>query len=704
LNLKVAIPIQDDDPKIMQIIVNGNCIKTKKFPEPPKLRISSSATTSLAGRPNKLVELKSNIISNRCLAAQRDSNPDYEAEDFEKKEEMCLEADPWNSKSISYMLDIWQHAEGINLESIISIIKDKVHFTDVIPEDESDKLMMKCMSVPKKTMLRPGSFIELQGVEELDLFGFDKHLYAGRSRDDIMKSAETHTFHGKRKEKRNDNIRPHANKMTMEKNMLLREQEKKKNVAGRIISACENDNGKSAEMEPCSINRRINAVYDTNDLPIIKEKREEAVLKEVSDVLSSDTFSLLKRLSRETEQQTETSHQHFFQNDAERVRTAIVNEQELNVPILDLFRSETLAGIEIKRNKVEKPSVFKKMNLPGTMNKIIDYLLEEKDGDRLDLKKLNNSVPHQGFKLKLPEENATTQKEDAEFRPPSLVCIYPDTGLQDDLDLDSIAPKNAREATMFVIDTLKLLFGKDLIVSPSYKSAPTNSLLFRPIKLESHESNQSEKDETHKTRRQMFSLRRFVTLIKVNLRELPQYDFIEDSGSDWIKFIESDTSRITNCPNVGDVERENLYNVFCRYYTKLIISRALHQQVVRELRYEACKLLIESETYNKLGRWNTLQFKITLPEVLEKGSDDQMDVIAQYFANIGQVDARIIAQFRAGLGNIETAKREASLKFYSNLGTGYADMVIPMLIGLGGDMNYKVRYDAALILSQWILR
>lgn len=139
----------------------------------------------------------------------------------------------------------------------------------------------------------------------------------------------------------------------------------------------------------------------------------------------------------------------------------------------------------------------------------------------------------------------------------------------------------------------------------------------------------------------------------------------------------------------------------CRF---ILIYRALHQQVIDELRYEACKLLIETEAYQQLGRWDQLQFRTTLPEVLSKGSEDQMDIVAEYFAKRGNIDERIINQFRNGLGHLETERRNKSIEFYCSLNIEHADIVVPLMLNMGKEMNYKVRYDVVVILSSWIPR
>jgi hypothetical protein len=189
-----------------------------------------------------------------------------------------------------------------------------------------------------------------------------------------------------------------------------------------------------------------------------------------------------------------------------------------------------------------------------------------------------------------------------------------------------------------------------------------------------------------------------VSLIKTNIRALQQnvaHGRHEVSLSDWSKFLESNTARLTKCPGLEDTERERLFEALCR---------ALHQNVSCDLRYEACKLIIESDTYQLLGRWDALQFKDIIAEVLDKGSEEQMDVVSQYFARIGQIDARIIDQFKDGLGNLDDQKRNTSLTFYCLLGSEYVELLIPTFLKLGDHMNWKVKFDVIIVLSYWIPR
>lgn len=536
------------------------------------------------------------------------------------------EQDLWDTKSITYMLDIWQQAEGINMEPIITKIREKpsqiISQLDKIAEEqdkedsvgrsESDTSEIRQRQSIKNTTLsevskkvknamrvfRRSNSLIYSSIEDL-CSEFDPRLYAGgdmdNNEDNLTLSIHERTHAQIKKQVppiESDNINherllrtcittPHKVKETAKENIERREKERKLIAARKIIDCCVEKNQNSSDLDEIESDSNNHIVQIAQRIVKLDQNHDEQIKSADLNALSSDTFTYLKKLSREiNDNDPDTRNRLLHQGESDRVRTTILGEQAYAIPLLDLFRSETLTGNEIfLKEKVEKPKFLKEMSRPGTMTLVINSLLADNDGKPVDFDKIGGKLVtcnrNSDFKLNLPDSTHQLDAEGMEFRPPSVVssgaaldCLGINTSRREEQELENIGPKQPREATMFVIESLKRIFGKDLIVASSFKTPPTSTLLFKPIKLESLVPDIASTVEKQLFNdNDEFSLRRFAALIKSNILKLPQDDAMVGFGeaqSEWSKFMESSTARMTRRSQMANGEGERLYGVLCR--------------------------------------------------------------------------------------------------------------------------------------------
>jgi hypothetical protein len=539
-------------------------------------RLSASATRRESNgspeiRPEGSVPLRRvSIGGRRGSQSQNGPNTDESREDdtFDQVAVNLPSADQdqWNNKSISYMLHIWQEAEGIDVEPIISQIRDKPQVlplkqleTDILEEDGSDlssdlhfplpanaallspfyggkkstttRTSMMKAAVKKATMVNkmssfaqvepatvkkpsfdlnmyagdssegtsaPGSDLDEQGdmpninngqsrassLSQKDSQGitsyqrenasrrstrFERDVTQNASRkntsydcegsvnDDVQSSVDDHV---RRMSHSTSNFYEHAQNL----------RQKRSAIAQRIRNSVHDSDSEGYDVDV--LKRRLSKAHNahnTPDPPFAEAEKEyeskEAVNADsTAGVLSHDTFSLLKRFSRGASDDFLQLHQ-FREDQESLVRKTILGTGE-EEPLLDLFRAETLAGNVIKRSKNEKPAVFKHLNRPGTMHNVINSLLDESEGKPLDFdaKFASDDLESSKFKLSIPNPDIKALQDDPEFRP---AIVH-----NEEIELDPGhehfgAARPSREATTFVVESLRAVFGKDLIVPPT---------------------------------------------------------------------------------------------------------------------------------------------------------------------------------------------------------------------------------------------
>lgn len=669
-------------------------------------------------------QLGANAISRRLSIISHPEHHQGSPSITESKETDDFFGDPWESKSISYMLDIWQQAEGINVEPILSVIREKglpsitinkaleaensgikqkisVNDKDLLNSNQSYPIHQGANTLFRKIAVKA---IVINGFKTLphikDEFVTSPDQYAGDfSEHDSDNSDLTHSH--SRSQMSKDKVLGSISKSKQNEKILRNSKKIDENhrnarneIAQRALQSASDSENEIVDL--LEITKHRLSLKPISEFVKVPSVINPNVLIEqmTKDVLSEDTYNLLQRFSREDKFDSKEEDS----NDRS-VREILLGQENFNEPVLELFRAETSTEIQFKRGTILKPDIFKHINRPGAIDQIVNSLLVQ-DGKPIDFKQFETRSCHD-FKLNLPKDNSDEVHKEIPDLSEDIPEIRTNTAVSGNTQNSEVIGdgfgmmRPIREASTFILETLKQVFGKDLIVPVSLKTPPSDFLLFCPVKLDRSVTKPPSLVPTEVL--DSFSLRKLATLIKSNLKDLPQNEKVggnsNESPSNWSKFLESNTARLSKCPENGDSERDRVFDILCK---------ALHQETSDELRYESCKLLIETRTYMMLGRWDTLSFKKTLTEIIEKGSDDQIDAVCHYFAKLDQIDARVVDHVKLGLGNLQQAKRNRAINFYSHLGKKYSDIVIPSLIELGSNMNWKVRYDVVIVLGCWI--
>lgn len=168
-----------------------------------------------------------------------------------------------------------------------------------------------------------------------------------------------------------------------------------------------------------------------------------------------------------------------------------------------------------------------------------------------------------------------------------------------------------------------------------------------------------------------------------------------EAGDQWAIFLESRASKLSKMPSKDSLEYINLSN---------ILQKALQQDTVEELRFEACLLLIQPDLHLNLDRRQLTQFKKTTQDIFERGSKAQIDAVCQYRADNNIAGGQEILHVADRLGHQDEEKRVNAIRFFDTLSLHNADSVISTLLRLVSHICWSVRFDVFAVMKIWILK
>ncbi|KAI9105372.1 hypothetical protein DFS34DRAFT_681610 [Phlyctochytrium arcticum] len=120
------------------------------------------------------------------------------------------------------------------------------------------------------------------------------------------------------------------------------------------------------------------------------------------------------------------------------------------------------------------------------------------------------------------------------------------------------------------------------------------------------------------------------------------------------------------------------------------------------LRFEACRLLITLNAYQKLGRWEGIAFKRVLQHMLQTGHAFERNLAATCFASLGTINADVLARLRSALGDLDNEARQRAITTLKGLSERWVEEVVEGLLEDSGSTSWKVRCDAVELLETYI--
>lgn len=600
------------------------------------------------------------------------------------------EQDVWQSKNVGYMLQLWQQAEGIHLESLISNIHP-----DKAEDGGNPKYRGSPASDFDSTRQRRPTVFHIDEASS-DLYGTHGSEEAvSRSTDSSLPNIRNSLSE---QEQRSTPIRsdefnieygfPQLREVlpTVQKNVTRHAHvsREKKASHDELCGLIEENRKYRATRSGHNDAAAVNGVASGNSngasgpenavLLKLESNYNEDNVENHSSTISADTLLQLERLINRGNGTTIGSGGQT--DERAEVLSALTGKknEDINASFAQIFERQCA-----ELGDRGKPAHHLLQHMPHSITEVkkISEMLLKKEVSPIDMFQFSSRKPNI-FKLELP-------KVDMCIIPSKTEEIAADNTL--DQALFSEFVDDANRPSYYVIQALKSLFGDKLIIPTTSTSKLSDRVLFQPLLIKGITNNALPIELAHKD---SFSIRGLVSFVDAYLKTGST-----ELSVDWMRFLESGSATLLKCPQVGDIEYNKLYTY---------LHMGLHQTNSDTIRFECCKLLIDSGTHQKLSRWEKLHFRRTMTEIFAIGSEEQMNTVARHLAGSGEVTARIIDQFISGLGQADSSKRNSALKFLESLDIRFAHILVPVMIKLQHHLSWTVRQDAVVVLSSWLSR
>ncbi|KAI8916122.1 hypothetical protein EDD86DRAFT_10919 [Gorgonomyces haynaldii] len=432
------------------------------------------------------------------------------------------------------------------------------------------------------------------------------------------------------------------------------------------------------------------SIVNSKDSELLSEvaslvKRESTVYPGEPDrpthMLSRESYLFLKKLLLE---EGNFDSPQLFEIE-EKLRSILLGAGvQDDEPLLEMVQ-----GVE---NGTRAHTSHAKMT-PVAIKKIADELIksENKPVNLFKYQDAESMLPPKKEHLGLPdvESEASSDRNQSflESRPMSVHTEAPkEVALEIEQTFGLMAPPRA--TTRFVIESMKEIFGDELIVPPAISATPTDTLLFTPVHV-----GMAPLEAPEPPNKFYKAIRKLVHEIKANIPLLQMADTNTVETGFWSSIIESDFTRLTKAPEVGSPNAEQLMKA---------AKAAMIQEVCPSLQYEACRLLIDSDLYTLLGRWDMYQFNQLLKVIPSQGTEDQKDSVAVYNALNGNIDKTVVDQLHKALDSHDHQRRKLAKAILSEMDGCFGELVIPVLLELGQRESWRTKMDILELFRAWI--
>ncbi|KAJ3126944.1 HEAT repeat-containing protein 4 [Nowakowskiella sp. JEL0407] len=178
--------------------------------------------------------------------------------------------------------------------------------------------------------------------------------------------------------------------------------------------------------------------------------------------------------------------------------------------------------------------------------------------------------------------------------------------------------------------------------------------------------------------------------LRNQLQENPANKIPEHLGH----FLSTSTQQITTKPSPESLDFKILFKT---------LMLCLQEDDNQPLRFEALKLLVSIQGHrSQLGRWDRINFRNTLSEMLVSGNESERLLSALTFCDLQQINEEISDVVLSRLGDPDISVRKKCIECLSLPEFQNSTLLFGKLIELSRSTSWRVREDVVELLTRWV--